>query len=136
LNDAGIVGKMVQGDPNDRNLVLALLREVGDAAIRRDAPFFERVLADDYLGIGHNGEVTSKAQDIAEIKHSKYKITKADIDDLRLNGEGNSMIATFLHTLYFEVDGGEKNVQYRTTVNFLERQGGWQIVGWHQSLKH
>jgi beta-lactamase regulating signal transducer with metallopeptidase domain len=136
LNDSGIVGKILQEDPNDRNIVLALLRECNDALISRDADFFERVLADDYQGIGSDGKVSSKGEDIAEIKHLRFKLTKFDIDDLRLKGEGNSIIATFLHTYYWEVDGEEKIVQFRTTVNFLKRQGGWQIVGWHQSLKH
>jgi bla regulator protein blaR1 len=131
-----IVKKMVQGDPSDKNLVLALLRESIDAAIRRDAPFFERVLADDYQYIGPNGQVLSKAEDIAEIKHQKLKITKVDMDDLRLKGEGNSMIATLLLTAYYEDDGQEKSVQFRSTVNFLKRRGDWQIVGWHQTLKH
>jgi beta-lactamase regulating signal transducer with metallopeptidase domain len=135
LNGSGIVGKILEEDPNDRNIVLALLRESGDAAIRRDTSFFERVLADDYEYIGPSGQVSSKAEDIATIKHQKVKITKVDIDNLRLKGEGNSMVATFLHTAYYEDDGQEKNLQFRTTVNFLKRQGGWQIVGWHQSLK-
>jgi beta-lactamase regulating signal transducer with metallopeptidase domain/ketosteroid isomerase-like protein len=136
LNGAGIVGKILQEDLNDRNIVLAILRESNDAMIQRDIPFFERVLADDYQAIDNNGQVSSKGEDIAGLKHLKLKITKIDIDDLRLNGEGNSMIATFLHTFYYEDDGQEKNVQFRTTVNFLKRQSGWQIVGWHQSLKH
>ncbi len=136
LNDSGIVRKMRQEDTNDKNIVMALLRECNEALLRRDIDFFERVLADDYQGIGNNGEVSSKGEDIAEIKHLKVKITKFDMDDLRLKGDDSSMIATFLHTYYFEDGGKEKIVQYRTTVNFLKRQGGWQIVGWHQSLKH
>jgi bla regulator protein blaR1 len=135
LNDSGIVRKTLRQYPNDRNIVLALLRETNDAAIRRDTDFFERVLADDYQGIALNGEVESKGQAIAEIKHQK-KITKVDMDELRLKGEGNSMIATLLHTVYYEDDGQEKSVQFRSTVNFLKRQGGWQIVGLHQTLKH
>jgi ketosteroid isomerase-like protein len=138
LNDSTAVAKTIWQDQNDEKIVMALLRRSGEAAMRGDMEFFKRALADDYQAIYASGEVATKGEDIAYMKkqYLKIKITKVDLDDLRLKGAGNSMVATFLHTIYYhEDDGKEKIVQSRNTVNFNKRQGGWQIVGWHQTLK-
>src|SRR5262249_48092021 len=134
LNDSAIVARMLQEDPSDTNIVLALLRESNDAYIRRDTAFYERTLADDFQAIGPDGKVSSKGQLIADTKHSKIKLTKIEIDDLRIKGEGNSMVATFLNSYYYEENGKEKMVQTRETINCLKRRGSWQFVGWHYSL--
>src|SRR5262249_43969569 len=126
--------KMLQEDPNDVNIVSELLRESNDAFIRRDMAFYERTLADDFQAIGFDGKVSSKGQVIADTKHSELKLTKIEIDDLRIKGEGNSMVATFLNTYYYEENGEEKMVQTRETINCLKRRGNWQFIGWHYSL--
>lgn len=134
LNDFAVATKALQEDPNDMNKVTALLRESNEAYIRRDLEFYERTLADDFQAIGLDGKVSSKGQVIADTKHSKLKLTKIDIDDLRIKGEGNSMVATFLNTYYYQENGEEKSVQTRETINCLKRQSTWQFVGWHYSL--
>jgi Domain of unknown function (DUF4440) len=142
LNDSAIVAKMLRQDPNDMNIVLALLRESNEAVIRHDTAFFERALADDYQGIGIKGEVLNKAQAISGIKHPYVNeitrlvvdIKKIEMDDLRLKGEGNSMVATYVSTVYFETEGKEGTIQFRNTDNLLKRRGGWQFVGSHSTL--
>ena len=142
LNDTAAVTKMLQQQPNDENVVLALLRETNDAALRHDTEFFERVVADDYQGIGFKGEVVNKAQVIAQVKlpfvnedtRHEVAISKIDLDDLRLMGEGNSMVATYISTVYFEEDGKKGMIQIRNTDNFIKRRGGWQFIRSHASL--
>jgi len=136
LNDSAAVAKLLQEDPNDANIVRAMLRESGDAVIRRDTTFFEKALADDYQEIGINGEIKSKGQVIAEIKHPQIKFTRIEIDDLRLKGDVNSMVAIYLGTAYYEEDGKEQMVRVRVTDNLIKRRGGWQWVGSHVSLTH
>jgi beta-lactamase regulating signal transducer with metallopeptidase domain/ketosteroid isomerase-like protein len=134
LNDAVAAGEMLQGDQSDTNLVKALIHDSVDAYFKRDIAFIERTMADDFQGIGIFGEVVSKGEVIAEIKHPRIKITKFEIDDLRLKGEGNSMIATYIGTAYYEEDGQEKIVRLRYTDNLVKRQGSWQWIGSHVSL--
>jgi ketosteroid isomerase-like protein len=134
LNDVAAAAEVLQGDQSDTNIVKALIRESIDAYFRRDIAFIERTMADDFQGIGISGEVQSKGEVIAEIKHPRMKITKFEIDDLRLKGEGNSMIATYIGTAYYEEDGQEKIVRLRYTDNLVKRQGSWQWIGSHVSL--
>jgi beta-lactamase regulating signal transducer with metallopeptidase domain len=134
LNDSAVVATMLQQDPSDDNIVKALMRESIDAYFRRDTDFFERTYADDYQGIGVFGEILTKGQVIAEIKHPRMKVTKFEIDDLRLKGEGNSMLATYIGTAYYEEDGKEKILRLRYTDNLVKRRGIWQWIGGHATL--
>jgi beta-lactamase regulating signal transducer with metallopeptidase domain len=133
LKSAAALVKTLQGAANDVKIVKALLRESNEAFIKRDLEFYERTLADDFQAIGPDGKVSSKGQTIIDTKHAKIKLTKIEIDDLRIKGEGNSMVATFLNTYYYDENGNEKMTQTRETINCIKRQGRWQFVGWHYS---
>jgi bla regulator protein blaR1 len=140
-NLTGAAKKVRQGS-SDENQVLALLRDSNDAALRHDTEFFERVIADDYQGIGIKGEVVNKAQVIAQVKlpfvneatRHEVNIPKIDLDDIRLMGEGNSMVATYVSTVYFEENGEKGMIQIRNTDNLIKRRGEWQFVRSHGTL--
>src|SRR5262245_20061703 len=55
LNDSGEAARMLREDPNENTIVIALLRECLDAQIRQDTAFLERLLAEDFQGIGPDG---------------------------------------------------------------------------------
>lgn len=119
----------------DKNSVFALLRGAVDAQIRRDTSFFERVLDEDYIETGPSGETFNKAQAIADIKRMDYKITKFDFDDLSVSGNGQMAFATFLGTVYFQANGQDSTMQYRYTINFIERNGQLKVAAVHMSRK-
>jgi beta-lactamase regulating signal transducer with metallopeptidase domain len=119
----------------EEQILLALIQEAANANIARDTSVFERLLADDYIGTGPNGEVTNKAQDIAEVKRQDLTITKAEIDDFRARVDGNSAVANFLGTVFFTANGEDSTVQYRYTCSFIKRNGRWQIIAIHMSRK-
>lgn len=103
----------------DSDSVFAMLREIAYAGMRRDIAFFERVLDDDYVGIGPDGETRNKAEEIAEVKKLD-SIKKFEFDDLRVSGNDDMAFATFLATVHFQTDGQDSTAQYRYTVNFIK----------------
>jgi len=119
----------------DRESVFALLREAVSAHIRHDTSFFERVLDDDYIGTGPDGETTNKAQEIAEVKRLDHLVRKFEFDDLRVSGSDETALVTYLGTVYFQANGQDSTAQYRYTVNFSKRAGQWKIVAIHMSRK-
>jgi len=119
----------------EKDSVWVLLREAADASIRRDTAFFERVLDEEYREIGPNGEVLNKAESIADVKRLGYEIKKFEFDDLSVFGSPRMAFATFLGTVYFQTNGQDSTVQYRYTVNFIERDGQLKIAAIHMSLK-
>jgi beta-lactamase regulating signal transducer with metallopeptidase domain len=132
-NDPAVVAKLLREDPNDKSIVMALLRETFNATIRLDTDFLDRALANEFQSFGPYNEVKNKDQIIAEVNDNKLKFDRGEIYDLSLNGEGNSMVATFIGTSFFQEEGKEKKKQYRYTILCLKRRGGWQIVSLHRS---
>ncbi|MCI0524391.1 MAG: HEAT repeat domain-containing protein, partial [Acidobacteria bacterium] len=118
-----------------KDSVFALLREAADANIRHDTSFFERVLDEDYIGIGLDGETRTRAEEIAAVKRLDYAIKKFEFDDLRVSGNEGMAFATFLGTVYYEANGQDSTMQFRYTMNFIERDGQLKIVAIHVSRK-
>jgi beta-lactamase regulating signal transducer with metallopeptidase domain len=116
--------------------VFDLLREAADANIRRDTSFFERVLDEDYIETGPNGETLNKAQAIAEVKRLDLTIKKFEFDDLSVSGNNHSAFATFLGTVYFQANGQDSTAQFRYTVNFIKQDGQLKIAAVHMTQKH
>ncbi|MCI0665644.1 MAG: nuclear transport factor 2 family protein, partial [Acidobacteria bacterium] len=134
LNDSTEAERMLRQEPNESTIVIALLRECLDAQTRQDTAFLERLLAEDFQGIGPDGVVYNKARAIAKIKSQDIQFKKFEIDDFRLRGKEPSLVTNFLCTAYYEEDGQTKNMHFYCTVNFLKRQGGWEIISIHQSM--
>jgi hypothetical protein len=87
--------------------------------MRRDTAFFERVLDDDFVGIGPDGETRNKAEQIAEFQRLG-QIKKFEFDDLRVSGNDDMAFATFLATVHSQTNGQESTAQYRYTINFTQ----------------
>ncbi|MBS1786650.1 MAG: DUF4440 domain-containing protein [Acidobacteria bacterium] len=119
----------------DKNSIFALLREAVSANINHDTAFFERVLDDDYVSTGPSGETMNKAQVIADVKRLDYTVKKFEFDDLRISSFDGGAFATFLGTVYFQTNGVDSTVQYRYTINFIERNGELKIAADHLSRK-
>lgn len=115
--------------------VYDLLREAADANMRRDTAFFERVLDDNFVGIGPDGEARNKAETIAEVKRLDYTFKKYEFDDLNVSGDERSSFATFLVTVYFQINGQDSTAQFRETVNFIKRDGQLKIAAIHMTQK-
>src|SRR5262245_31142138 len=103
----------------DSDSVFALLREIAYASMQRDSAFFERVLDDDYVGIGPDGETRNKAEEIAEVKRLG-QIKKFEFDELRVSGNDDMAFATFLATVSSQANGQDSTAQYRYTINFTK----------------
>jgi hypothetical protein len=103
--------------------------------MRHDTAYFEKMLEDHYLGTGPDGVTHGKAQEIAEIKRLDQQFRKFEFDDLRVSATGDTSLATFLGTVYFEENGRESTAQYRYTVNFTHFGGEPKVVGIHITRK-
>jgi beta-lactamase regulating signal transducer with metallopeptidase domain len=114
-----------------------VLRQLTDAHIRRDTSVFERLLADDYIGYGPNGESFNKAEELAEVRKLDYTVTKFEFDDLRVSGNPGMSVATFLGTVYYQANGQDATVQYRYTATMvrLSPGGPLRVISIHMSRK-
>ncbi|HEY6402941.1 MAG TPA: nuclear transport factor 2 family protein, partial [Blastocatellia bacterium] len=104
----------------DSDSVFVMLREIAYASMRRDSKFFERVLDDDYVGVGPDGATRNKAEEIAEVNRLD-SIKKFEFEDLRVSGDDHVAFATFLATVHFQNNGQDSTEQYRYTINFIKQ---------------
>jgi ketosteroid isomerase-like protein len=98
------------------------------ATLNNDPAYFERVLADDYMGTGLSGEVTDKAQTIANTKAGDPKFESLSYEDQKVRVYGDTAVATGRAILKGKVQGQDINGPVRFTRVYAKRDGNWQLV--------
>lgn len=104
-------------------------RDWATADVKRDAGWYEKNFADDYSGISSlTGKLSTKAEDIADVKTGKSVTESADISDLNIRIEGNAAIVTGVyHTKGKDEKGQAFDRKIRYTDTFVKRDGRWQV---------
>jgi ketosteroid isomerase-like protein len=113
--------------------LIKLENELNDAWINRDIAPFDRILADDYMGTDEEGNVVTKAQELANIKSGAYLSTSAVKDDIKVRVYGDAAVVTGRSTYKGQYKGKEFSSQYRWTHTWVKRAGRWQCVAGHSS---
>lgn len=120
--------------PTDHAQVLTQLTELENewtvANINADKKKLERILADDYVGGGNEGELHSKADYIRNIERDP-SIDKWEFSDLKLVLIGDR--ATLSGTVTVFDEDGKRVLDF--TDKFVWRDGRWQATGSQVSEK-
>ena len=117
-----------------KNSVLKAIHEWDTAYISRDQHAVERLLADDYIGIDHAGEVTRKADEIDLVKKGEYVLLSVEqIEPSEVRFHGTTAIVTSHSNVKLKIKGAQTNLLGRATTVCVERDGQWKIVSWHSS---
>lgn len=111
--------------------LIRLENEANDAWVKRDVEAYARLLADDYISTGPDGDMITKAQDLEELRSSTT--ASAIADDIRVRVYGDSAVVTFRLTYTNEFKGKESTGQERFTDTWVKRGGQWQCVATHYS---
>jgi len=101
VSDAG-------GPLNDAGQLLYMEMEWSDADKKRDTAWFERNFADDYFGVSSlTGKLTTKAEDVADIKNRKEVFDSAVASNMQVRVEGNTGVVTGIYHLKGRDDKGQ-----------------------------
>jgi ketosteroid isomerase-like protein len=105
-----------------------------DAVVKLDFASFDRILADDYIGI-NDGSVfaPTKAQYIEYVKSSKEEIISFVIDEWKVRVYGDAAVVMGSITMKMQSAGKEMTYQSRFTDTWVKRAGRWQCVAGHNS---
>lgn len=114
--------------------ILELERQSKDAAMRRDASFTERTLADDYLGIGPLGQVTTKSETVTARKSAQLRYDSIDLSDLVVRLYGNTAIVTGRADVKGKDLGEDFSGPYRYTRVWVKRNGQWQTASYQATV--
>ncbi len=123
VSDAG-------GPLNDAGKLLYMEMDWSDADKRRDTAWFERNFADDFFGVSSlTGKLTTKAEDIADIKNRKEVFDSAVASDMQVRVEGNTGVVTGIYHLKGRDDKGQPlDRRIRFTDIYAKKDGRWQVI--------
>ena len=105
----------------------------GDALVKGDVAFLDRILADDYMDTCDDGTVATKAQDIADLKSGDLKVTSLVADESKVRVYGKAAVVTYRFTLKGQFKDKDISGQYRETDTWVKRAGHWQCVASQES---
>jgi ketosteroid isomerase-like protein len=104
-----------------------------DALVNNNLPAIDRLLADDYLGIGANGTLETKADVLATHRSGSLKITLMNLSDLKIRVYGDTAVVTSKADLDGTNGGRDISGHYRYTRVYSYRDGQWRIVSFEAS---
>jgi ketosteroid isomerase-like protein len=132
MNDADALAlRNVLVGPEDPEIV-RLDAELRAAQLTADVTALDRLIAEDLLFTGPDGELATKAQDLAAHRSGIVRIREHQPTELRIRRIGDNVaIAALCARLTVEVNGTTVRGTYRYTRVWAREQGTWRVAGGH-----
>ena len=132
---AGLMAREASsGSPQSdaRRAVLQLQEQSITAALKRDVPFFERALAENFVNITAGGNRQTKRQVLDDYRLGDLRVRNLEVDDLEVRVYGETAVLTGIAAIHGRLDEKNFRGQGRFTRIFTRTAGGWRIVS-HQT---
>lgn len=113
--------------------LLALENAWAKAYVDRDVKALERLEADDWVCTSADGQVTTKAQDIADLGSGTFQATEFKMSDLKVRIYGDTAVITGRQTEVATMAGRDASAVFRVTDVWIRRNGRWQAIATHLS---
>jgi len=129
------VEKKSERRPSAEGELMQIERDIGDANVKRDKAFFERVEADEFVFTDSGGGITTKAEDVASLDKpaGETKLISYVPDDMKVRVYGRTAVVTGRITSTYKRQDKEIVSRTRFTDVFVKRDGRWQLVAGHSS---
>ena len=114
-------------DGAEEQAVMQAERDLVNAAVKRDIPTLESYLGKEWTAT-NDGQVTSRAQILAELKSGAYKVESDAIRDLSVHVFGDVAVATMILDTKGTYKGADFSGLIRSIDFFVKRDGRWQVV--------
>ncbi len=109
--------------------VLRLADAWATAELRGDTTFLERILTDDYIGIGPLGFMLTKQEWLVRHQAGDLKYESFSLDEVKVRVYNNdAAILTGRQVQNGAYRGNSIQAQFRTTLVFVRQQGQWQLA--------
>jgi ketosteroid isomerase-like protein len=114
--------------------LIKLETDWGNAIIKRDVAFLDRVMTEDSIGTDYEGVVhTGKAEYLADIKSGANTITSIVVDDMKARVWGDAGVVWGRTTEKSQNKGKDTSGTYQWTDTWIKINGRWQCVAGHGS---
>jgi hypothetical protein len=109
--------------------VLRLADAWATAELRGDTTFLERILTDDYIGIGPLGFMLTKQEWLVRHQAGDLKYESFSLDEVKVRVYNNdAAVLTGRQVQNGAYRGNSIQAQFRTTLVFVRQQGQWQLA--------
>jgi ketosteroid isomerase-like protein len=128
--------KSPQASPAGQNAsqeVSALEKAWINASMKHDVAWFEKNIADSFIGTDENGVVQDKAAMIADVKNQVSKIESTFYENLKVQVYGDAAVATGISVTKGTSKGKDNSGKYPWTDTWIKKGGQWQCVASHSS---
>jgi ketosteroid isomerase-like protein len=129
-------GKKANGSPGGGNVEQEIknLQDQGrEAALKGDTSFLEKYLADDYIGIGAEGQLLTKDHVIQRRKSGALKYESIDVRESKIRSYGDAAIVNSLASVKGTDDGKPFSGDYRATFVYVKQKGNWMQVSFQST---
>lgn len=109
-----------------------LNRKWSEAVKNRDRIVLERILDDQFVSTGDDGQVSNKRQWIAAVM-GPVTVESYSLDDVTVRVYGDTGIVTGTWNGKFKVDGKNAGGAFRFTETYARNRGAWRAVAAHES---
>ncbi len=101
------------------------------AELQRDTAFLEKLLADDFVGVGPLGFLLTRQEWLArhQTDDLKYDVHSLASSRVRVYNEAAILIGRLTQEAAYR--GNPINAQLRTTLVFIHQHEQWQLAGLH-----
>ena len=103
------------------------------AALSNDVGTIDRLLADDYVGIGPDGTIASKADELAARRGGLRKLTQFDVVERKIRVYGTTAVVTSRVVVTGMYDAMSLSGEFRYTRVYNLSHGQWRIVSFEAS---
>lgn len=111
--------------------LLKLEKAFAEAIVRNDLESIGRLVADDWIIIGPDGEIVDRVRFFEVVKSGALTHEMMESEDFRVRVYGDGAVVTGVTRTKGKFMGQEFSTQERATDVFVKRDGRWQCVLTH-----
>jgi ketosteroid isomerase-like protein len=132
-SESGILSTVLRGNPDDE--IVALEARLRDAQLSADVEVLDKLIHEDLLFTGPDGQLATKAQDLEAHSSGLVRFRSHEPKELRIRRVGgNVAVVALLAELVVEVAGSPSEGVYRYTRVWSRDNGrDWRVVAGHVS---
>jgi ketosteroid isomerase-like protein len=121
---------LAQGETVEQQ-ISTLTDQVTQAQLKADTSFFEKYYADDVAIIHSDGKLSTRAQEVENLKSGTLKYESIEILDKKIRVYGNTAIVTALVDFKGVVSGKHRQwTPLRRTTVWMKQNGDWKVVAY------
>ena len=113
--------------------IAALSDQVAQAYSKADTGFMEKYFADEFTAIHSDGKLSTKAQEIDNLKSSTLKWESVDVHESKIRAYGDTAVVIRLASSKGTLGGKPYSGDFRTTQFWVKHKGNWKMVAFQST---